>query len=57
MLPSTAQVVISDKNAEEDMFLPTPVNNPTAPEPAPEQTTRPCRNPPRHVRPPDRLAY
>ena len=40
MLPSTAQVVINDKNAEEETFLPIPVKNPTAPEPAPEQTTR-----------------
>ena len=54
MLPFTAQVIISDKDAEEDIFLPTPVNNnPIAPEPAPEQTTR--RNPPRNRRPPDRL--
>ena len=57
MLPSTAQVVISDMNAEEDMFLPTSVNNPTAPEPAPEQITHPCRNPPRHRRPFDHLTY
>ena len=40
MLPSMARVVISDKNAEEDMFLPTPVNNPIAPEPAPEHTVK-----------------
>lgn len=57
MLPSTAQVVINDKNAEEETFLPIPVKNPTAPEPAPEQTTHPRRNPPRHRRPPDRLTY
>lgn len=56
MLPSKAQVMITDKSSEEDVFLPTPVNhNPTAPKPASEQITR--RNPPRNRRPPDRLTY
>ena len=56
MLPSKAQVVVTDKNAEEDIFIPTPVhNNPTAPELVLEQTTH--RNPPRNRRPPDRLTY
>ena len=57
MLSSMAQVVFSDKNAKEDMFLPTHANNPIAPEPAPEQTTLPRRNSPRHRRPPDCLTY
>ena len=56
MLPTKAQVMITDKSNEEDVFLPTPVDhNPTAPKPAPEQITHhnPCRN----RRPPDRLTY
>ena len=56
MFPSKAPVVITDKDPEEDIFLPTPVsNNLTAPEPAPERIIR--RNPPRNRRPPDRLTY
>ena len=39
MLPSKAQVVVADENAEEDIFILTPVhNNPTALEPVLEQT-------------------
>ena len=57
MLPSKAQAVVTDKNAEEDIFIPTPVHNhPTAPESVLEQTTT-RRNPPRNRRPPDRLTY
>ena len=49
-LPSKAQVIVTDKNAEEDMFIPTPIHsNPTVPEPVFEQTTH--HNLPRNGRP------
>ena len=42
MLPSKSQVVISDKNTEEDIFIPTPVNNnPAVSEPATEHEPAP----------------
>ena len=50
MLPSKTQVVVTDKNTEEDIFIPMPAhNNPTALEPVLEQIT--CHNPPRNGRP------
>ena len=56
MLPSKAQVVVAEENAEEDIFIPTPVyNNPIALEPVLEQTTH--RNLPRNRSAPDYLTY
>ena len=55
MLPSKVQLVVTDENAEENIFIPTPVhNNPTAPETVLGQTTH-C-NMPRN-RSPDCLTY